>query len=117
MARHTVSLLSMLPYLQNLQRWQIFKSIVLNDFHVIIAQIQSSQFVEVRKWIHRYRSHIVVVKVPENRKKILQDIYGLIYHKYLLLQYHDYKGWSLVTSLYSHDIILVLFSWIIKRGL
>ena len=22
---------------------------------------------------------------------------------------HDYKGWSLVTCLYSHDIILVLF--------
>ena len=30
-------------------------------------------------------------------------------------QYHDYKVWSLVTSLYSHDIILVLFQWIIKQ--
>ena len=28
------------------------------------------------------------------------------------LKYHD---WSLVTSLYSHDIILVLFSCIIKQ--
>ena len=25
------------------------------------------------------------------------------------------KGWSLVNSLYSHDTILVLFSWIIKK--
>ena len=39
-------------------------------------------------------------------------------------QYHDYKGWSLVTRLYSHGIILgvtslysilVLFYWIIKQ--
>ena len=28
---------------------------------------------------------------------------------------HDYKGWSLVTSLYSHDITLVLFWRIIKQ--
>ena len=32
--------------------------------------------------------------------------------------FHDYKGWSLetlVTSLYSHEFILVLFQWIIKQ--
>ena len=29
--------------------------------------------------------------------------------------YHEYKGWSLVTSLCSHDIILVLLYWIIKQ--
>ena len=28
--------------------------------------------------------------------------------------YHDYKGWSLVTSLYSHDIFFFLF-YIIKQ--
>ena len=30
-------------------------------------------------------------------------------------KYHDYEGWSLVTNLYSHNIILVLFLLIIER--
>ena len=30
-------------------------------------------------------------------------------------KYHDYKSWSLVTSLYSHDINLVYFNGLLNR--